>query len=126
MFGIWLQQAGVSGRRRLPGVVVPEVDDLREVKAMLAERWEQWTREWEQRGVARGMQQGLQQGLQQGFQRGERQGEIRLLLKLLHQRFGELPAWARERLAAAETTQLETWVEGIFSAASLEELLGRD
>jgi hypothetical protein len=28
-------------RRRLPGVVIPEIDDFREVKAMLAERREQ-------------------------------------------------------------------------------------
>ena len=107
-FGIWLRR--VFLRRRLPGAVIPEIDDLREVKAMLAERWEQWTREWEQRG--------LQQGLQQG--------EVRLLLKLLRQRFGELPPWVMERLAAAETTQLETWVEELFSAASVEELLGRE
>ena len=107
-FGIWLRR--VFLRRRLPGVVVPEIDDLREVKAMLAERWEQWTREWEQRG--------LQQGLQQG--------EARLLLKLLRQRFGELPPWVMDRLATAETAQLEMWVEGLFSAASVEELLGQE
>jgi hypothetical protein len=77
------------------------------VKAMLAERWEQWTREWEQRG--------LEQGLQQG--------EARLLLKLLRRRFGDLPPWVVDRLAAAETIQLESWVEEIFNVASLEELL---
>lgn len=115
-FGIWLRR--VFLRRRLPGAVIPEIDDLREVKAMLAERWEQWTREWEQRGLQQGLQRGLQQGLQQG--------EVRLLLKLLRQRFGELPPWVMERLAAAETAQLETWVEGLFSAASVEELLGRE
>ena len=103
-FGIWLRR--VFLRRRLPGAVIPEIDDLHEVKAMLAERWEQWTREWEQRGL--------------------QQGEVRLLLKLLRQRFGELPPWVIERLAAAETAQLETWVEGLFSAASVEELLGRE
>ncbi len=31
-----------------------------------------------------------------------------------------------ERLAMAETAQLEAWVEKIFSVASLEELLGQD
>ena len=77
---------------------------------MLAERWEQWTREWEQ--------QGLQQGL--------RQGETRLLLRQLRQRFGEPPIWVMERLAAAETAPLAAWAEEIFNAASLEELLGRE
>ena len=77
---------------------------------MLTERWEQWTREWEQ--------QGLQQGL--------RQGETRLLLRQLRQHFGEPPTWVIERLAVAETAQLEVWAEEIFNAASLEELLGRE
>lgn len=37
-FGIWRRR--VFLRRRLPGIIIPEIDDLREVKAMLAERWE--------------------------------------------------------------------------------------
>jgi hypothetical protein len=49
-----------------------------------------------------------------------------LLLKLLRRRFGDLPPWVTNRLAAAETIQLESWVEEIFDAASLEELLGRE
>jgi len=85
---------------------------------MLAERWDQWTQEWEDRG--------LQQGLQKGRQEGLQQGEARLLLKLLRKRFGELPPWVMERLATAEIVELETWVEDIFSATSLEKLLGRD
>ena len=48
-FGIWLRR--VFLRRRLPGAVIQEIDDLREVKAMLAERWAQWMREREQRGL---------------------------------------------------------------------------
>jgi hypothetical protein len=51
-FGIWLRRVFL---RRRPGAVIPEIDDLREVKAMLAERWEQWTREWKQRGVEQGL-----------------------------------------------------------------------
>ena len=38
-FGIWLRRVFLRGR--LPGVIIPEIDDLGEVKAMLAERWEQ-------------------------------------------------------------------------------------
>ena len=41
-FGIWLRR--VFLRRRLPGVIIPEIDDLGEVKAMLAERWKQCAR----------------------------------------------------------------------------------
>ena len=42
---------------------------------MLAERWEQWTREWEQRG--------LQQGLQQGREKGQREERVRIARSLL-------------------------------------------
>jgi hypothetical protein len=41
-FGIWLRR--VFLQRRLPGVMIPEIDDLGEVKAMLAERWKQCAR----------------------------------------------------------------------------------
>jgi predicted transposase YdaD len=97
-FGIWLRR--VFLRRRLPGVIVPEVDDLGEVNAKLAERWEQWTREWKQRGL--------------------QQGETRLLLRQLRQRFGELPGWVMERLAAAEPEQLEQRGERLLAAPTLE------
>ncbi|MFO1370944.1 MAG: hypothetical protein U1F42_00585 [Candidatus Competibacteraceae bacterium] len=53
------------------------------MKAMLAERWEQWTREWEQRGLERGMQQGLRQGLQEGREEGQRQERLRIAWSLL-------------------------------------------
>jgi hypothetical protein len=101
-FGIWLRR--VFLRRRLPGVIIPEIDDLGEVKAMLAERWEQWTREWEQRGL--------------------QQGETRMLLRQLRQRFGEPPAWVMERLAAAEPEQLEQWGERLLVAPTLEAVFG--
>lgn len=81
---------------------------------MLAERWEQWTREWEQRGL----QQGLRQGLQQG--------ETRLLLRQLRQRFGEPPAWVVERLASAEPERLEQWGERLLKAPTLEAVFGEE
>lgn len=49
-----------------------------------------------------------------------------ILRKLLARRFGILPPWAMARLEHAETAQLEAWAEGIFDAASLEELLGQE
>jgi hypothetical protein len=113
-FGIGLRRLFL--RRRLPGVIIPEIDDLGEVKAMLVERWEQWTREWEQRGLQQGLDQGLQQGLQQG--------ETRMLLRQLRQRFGELPAWVMERLVAAELDQLEQWGERLLAAPTLEAVFG--
>ena len=74
----------------------------------------------ESRGMERGLQQGRQEGVQQGMQQGERE----LLLRLLRRRFGELSAAVRERVAAAQTPELDRWAEQLLTAASLEEVFG--
>ncbi|MFO1430922.1 MAG: hypothetical protein U1F76_12385 [Candidatus Competibacteraceae bacterium] len=35
---------------RLPGVELPQVTDLLEIKAIVAEHMQEWTRPWEQEG----------------------------------------------------------------------------
>ena len=47
------------------------------------------------------------------------------LAQLLKQRFGPLPDWAADDLAAASADQLTAWTGGVLSAGSLEVLLGR-
>ena len=42
----------------------------------------------------------------------------------LTRRFGRLPRWAIQRLDTAAMEQLDAWLEGIFDAQSLEDLLG--
>jgi len=93
-------------RGRMPGVTIPEMNELHEVQTMLAERVIEWTEEWKQ--------QGLQQGLQQG--------ELLLLKRLLTHRFGVLPPWAEARLSQAGRAQLEQWAEVILDAKTLEEV----
>jgi hypothetical protein len=43
-----------------------------------------------------------------------------LLQKLLERRFGPLPAWAGERIAAAGESELERWAESLLTSPSLE------
>ena len=62
------------------------------------------------------MQQGLQQGLQQG--------ELTVLRRLLEKRFGPLPPWVIEKLAALPTSGLEELSERVLDAVTLEDLLG--
>ena len=84
----------------LMGPLVPEVrvpEGLLEVRNMLATRAEAWKQQW------------LQEGEQRGRQEGRQQGEAALLLRLLERRFGPLPDWARDRIAAADTAALEAW-----------------
>jgi hypothetical protein len=55
---------------------------------------------------------------------GEARGKAITLHSQLTRRFGLLPPWAAQRIAAAPKAQLETWLDGIFDATSVEELLG--
>jgi hypothetical protein len=88
-----------------PGVQVSE--NLLEVRTMLATRAEEWKQQWRQ--------EGLQEGLQKG--------EAAMLLRLLERRFGALPGWVSERIAAADTSALEEWSLRILDAKSIDEVL---
>lgn len=54
---------------------------------------------------------------------GRQEGELNLLLRLLHARFGELPAAAVTRIEAADIDELERWGERVLSARTLAEVL---
>src|ERR1019366_1745647 len=96
-----------------PGIRVPE--ELLEVRNMLATRAEVWKQQW--------LQEGEQKGRQEGEQRGRQEGEVAILLRQLERRFGALPDWARDRIAAADTAALEDWGLRVLDAASLDDVL---
>ena len=73
----------------------------------------------ERLAMAEGHEKGLRQGLEQGIER-ERLQLKTLVERQITQRFGEPPAWARERLEAAEGEALRLWGERLFEAPSLE------
>jgi hypothetical protein len=93
-FASWL--ARVLLPSRLPGVTVPEVGNLQEVRTMLADSEIDWTREWRE------------QGLQQG-QEETRHEDLRVLrealLRRLGMRFGPVPDSVRERLDAIDSIE---------------------
>jgi hypothetical protein len=97
-FVLWLREAFFH--TRLPGVELPELNDLEEARIMLSERVVDWTQQWKQ------------------------EGEAALLRRQLVRRFGALPAWAEERLAQGSLEQLETWGDRVLDAATLDEVLG--
>lgn len=89
---------------RLPGVRIPEVEDLMEVRNMLEERIVDWTRDWKQSGMEEGRVVGRAEG------RAEERQKFRAVVeRLLEQRFGPLPAIARDRLQ--EIDSIERLVE---------------
>ncbi|MBF0463335.1 MAG: Rpn family recombination-promoting nuclease/putative transposase [Magnetococcales bacterium] len=99
---------------------IPEMNELEEVHAMLAETAEGWTREWKQEGL----QQGLQQGRQQGRQEGRQEEASKILLRQLTRRFGDLSAGVREKINAAGLDDLELWSDRVLDAHSLADVLG--
>ena len=57
---------------------------------------------------------------------GKAEGKAESLKRLLTRRFGPLPAGAEQRIDTAPVAQLDAWLDGIFDAASLEDLIGDD
>ncbi|MEQ9394233.1 Rpn family recombination-promoting nuclease/putative transposase [Haliea sp.] len=74
-------------------------------------------------GAAR--REGVKQGLEQGLEQGRMEALRSALAQLLEQRFGPLPDWAADQLAAVTADQLATWTGSLLSAGNLEELFGR-
>ncbi len=85
-----------------PGLDVhlPEVDNLRELKVMLADHWVEWGRECK----AEGMQQ----------------GEALALQKLLAKRFGAITPAVLEAIAKASPEQIDIWLDRLLDAENMD------
>ena len=79
---------------------------------------------------AEGRDKGWTEGRDKGWAEGEAQGLAKGkaddLKRLLRRRFDTMPAWAEQRIDAASIAQLDTWLDGIFDAASVEALIGTE
>jgi predicted transposase YdaD len=84
---------------------------LEEVQAMYS-RWEQET-------VDRGRKEGRTEGRKEGHKEGERAA----LLRLLERRFGALPEAVTARVADASTNEIESWLDRVLDASSLDDVL---
>jgi len=117
-FSVWinrvLQEPGDSGQS------MTNINDLVEIKTMLAQRIPTWIQEGELRGEARGKAIGEAQG----EIKGEIKGEAKTLLKLLNLKFGAVPDWAEQKINAADKDQLDLWVERVLAVDSLDNLFG--
>lgn len=97
---VWL--ARVILPKRWPDERFEGLSDPGEMRAMLAERVQQWTRTWREEG--------------------RQEGEARLLLRLLERRFGPLPPWVEQRVTAARSAQVEGWTDRLLDANSLDQV----
>jgi hypothetical protein len=53
-FVVWLKRVLLPAR--VPGAEIPNVVELQEMRAMLAERVKTWTEQWKQRGLQQGLE----------------------------------------------------------------------
>lgn len=101
----WLRQVFIP--RQMPEAEVPELEDLQEVRSMLAERVKEWERQW----------------MRKGLQEGRQEVGAEFLLRLLDRKFGPLDAGIRQRIAQADTERLLEWGERVLTAERVEDVL---
>ena len=58
-------------------------------------------------------------------QKGRREGVRKTLLKLLRTRFGEVPDGTVARIQSADDQELDTWIDRVITAATLDDVLAR-
>jgi flagellar biosynthesis/type III secretory pathway protein FliH len=136
ILAIWIR--GVVLRRSKGTLLLPKVQDLKELKMTLAERFDTWALQYEQRGVEKGIEKGILQGIekgieqgiekgiekgiQQGIAKGIEKGEALALQKFLTKRFGTLPPEVVGQISVASVQQIDTWMDRVLDAESLDSV----
>jgi len=102
IFAIWIRS--VLLRQSKNTLVLPKINDLKELKMTLAERFEEWAKSHEQKGMEK--------------------GEALVLQRQLIRRFGPLPNALLTKIATADRAKLELWCDRVLDAASLDDVFG--
>lgn len=103
-FASWLRNVLLP--LRMPGVEIPEMVDLEEVKTMLADRVVEWTREWKREGFEEGLLEAR-----------------KVLVQHIEERFGPLSEELLDRLEAVDSVKtLMEMMSRVPLARSLDDL----
>jgi flagellar biosynthesis/type III secretory pathway protein FliH len=97
-------------RKQNYSILLPQIDDLQEIKVMLADRLEEWAHGY----IAEGKQEGLQEGKQQG--------EMLALQRLLAKRFGVIPMETVALISQAPLEDIEKWFDCAIDAKQLSDV----
>ena len=108
MFAQWLRATLM--RKPEYGIVMPQVDDLQEIRVMLADKLEVWAKAY------------IAEGEIKGKQVGKQEGEALALQKLLAKRFGVIPVGITEQIANASLLQIEQWFDIAIDAKTLKDV----
>jgi len=112
MLAKWLRATLI--RKPEYGILLPEVDDLQEIRVMLADKVEVWAKAY--------IAEGKQEGMQEGLQRGEIKGEMLALQRLLAKRFGAIPAEITALISNAPVDDIERWLDHVIDAKQLSDV----
>jgi Putative transposase, YhgA-like len=111
-FVVWLQHVLLPARGEED---IPELVDLKEFRAMLSERVEEWSRQIEARSRKKGRREGLKIGRAEGQE---------VFLRQLEIKFGPLDEPTRSRVKAARPQSLLAWAERLVTADTLADVFG--
>lgn len=100
MFALWLRATLM--RKANYGIVLPELDDLQEIKIMLSQRLEEWALSYKAEC--------------------EIKGERLALQRLLSRRFGAMPTEVTERISNAAQPEIELWLDRVLDAKQLADI----
>jgi len=112
MLAIWIRATLM--KKPNYGILLNEVNDLDEVRVMLADKLEQWAKEY----IAEGVEQGIERGIEKGIEKGE----MLALQKLLAKRFGVIPLDITAQIANASLDQIEHWFDQAIDADNLSDV----
>lgn len=84
--------------------------DMQDYGAMLQDKIKEWEQEL------------LEQGIEKGIEKGIAQGEVAVVLRLLREKFGEVPQPLRRRIDTASAEQLLEWAERILTAETIDDV----
>lgn len=109
--------------RKMPGLPLPELDDMLKGPEMLETNIDQWKAKAVAEGMLLGEQKGLQigklEGKLEGKIEGKIEGEAHALQHLLSRRFGAIPMDIVEQIAAADLEQIEAWFDTAITAPDM-------
>jgi hypothetical protein len=108
MFALWIRATLM--RKPNYSILLPQVDDLQEIKVMLADRLEEWAHSYIAEGELKGEIKGLQQG------------EMLALQRLLAKRFGVIPMETVSLISQAPLEDIERWFDRAIDAKALPDV----
>ncbi len=127
-FTTWLRRVLLP--RRLPTVQIPELRDLGEVQAMIAERNIDWFREM-RKDVLKDVREEVLKDVREEvlkdvreevLREGRQEGLAAVVERLMDQRFGPLDEATRQRIHAADGDTLMAWADKVLTAGRLEDI----